>query len=137
MDPGGTWRKVFQYFQPNGSDFTSSTTGARTPNVTFNSDGSLNYRLGSSGTATSAWGSPVVTGIGASYWINFPSIGVVGTISPPAPGWRSMASGISVDGSVAPNGSSNSGHATYQISTDSSGGNIVATGVVYVDNDRT
>jgi hypothetical protein len=93
--------------------------------VTLGSNGSA------TGTGSSAWFSPLTSGIGGSYWFRLTRTGGAGgtAFSPASGAWHTLAAGQLVTNSGA-----GSCTGTIEFSTDSGGSSIVSTGSIAVNN---
>jgi hypothetical protein len=98
--------------------------------LNFYSDGTWEASLEANGTASGNWATPTTTGVGSSYWIRFTRTffsGGFGNSATGTTGWLQLntARGVSVFNSGVD--SSVSADYTIEISTNSSGTNIIAT----------
>ena len=98
-------------------------------NLDFNSDGTWDATLEAFGSVDGNWATPTTAGIGSSYWIRFTRTffsGGFGNTATGSTGWLQLTSGEGVQ--VYNSGTDSSVVATYtiEISTNSSGTNIVA-----------
>ena len=98
-------------------------------NLDFNSDGTWDAILEALGGVDGNWATPTTAGIGSSYWIRFTRTffsGGFGNTATGSTGWLQLTSGEGVQ--VYNSGTDSSVVATYtiEISTNSSGTNIVA-----------
>lgn len=107
---------------PNGSAFNGGT-------VTLNSNGSC---TGVSYTGEPAWFSPVLAGIGSSYWARTTRTGGTGSVvfSPASGVWYPLSAGQTWSAVGAVGGC----NGTFELSTDSAGVTVVMTGTIAVSN---
>lgn len=96
-----------------------------TPSVTFGSNGAN-------------WGTPLITGIGANYWVKFST----GTGSGTATGSArdtliNLASNVTFGISAAPLGQARTRSGNWWVYTDSAGTNVFSSGTYYFASDRT
>lgn len=97
-----------------------------TASISFNTDGSttVNSKAGT------AWTTPVLAGIGSSYWFKYVvTSGSTPTTAMTANTWYPLSSARSLSHSRTASGSSSS-NLTISIATDSGGATVVATGVM-------
>ncbi len=96
----------------------------------FNSDGTWDADLDANGNVNGNWATPTTTGIGSSYWIRFTRTffsGGFGNSATGSTGWLQLTSGQGIEVYNSGTDSSVSADYTIEISTNSSGTNIIAT----------
>ena len=117
----------------SGEPFEAGALGpgeASAVTLDFESDGTWHANMEAYGDASGNWATPTTTGIGSSYWIRFTRTyfsGGFGASASGSTGWLSLnpGQGIQVYNSGAQSGTF--ADYTIEISTNSSGTNIVAT----------
>lgn len=132
----GTWRKVFSGFTLTGSNFSSSTTTTVSPQVRFQTDGSLLRKMSDNSYTTLSWGTPYTSGIGANYWIKVHQVSgsaVTGTLD----AVLALSAEQVWTMSAASAGSSKTANLSYTIYLDSAGTLVGATGTITLVSDRT
>jgi hypothetical protein len=99
-------------------------------NLDFNSDGTWDATLEAFGSVDGNWATPTTTGIGSSYWIRFTRTffsGGFGNSATGSTGWLQLTSGQGIQVFNGGNDSLVTADYTIEISTNSSGTNIIAT----------
>jgi hypothetical protein len=96
----------------------------------FNSDGTWDATLEAFGSVDGNWATPTTTGIGSSYWIRFTRTffsGGFGNSATGSTGWLQLTSGQGLQVYNSGTDSIVTADYTIEISTNSSGTNIIAT----------
>jgi hypothetical protein len=99
-------------------------------NLDFNSDGTWDATLEAFGSVDGNWATPTTTGIGSSYWIRFTRTffsGGFGNSATGSTGWLQLTSGQGLQVYNSGTDSIVTADYTIEISTNSSGTNIIAT----------
>lgn len=116
--------------QLQGAGFYEYLLGSGYTALTFNTNGTWGANGSDSGSLGSGnWASPTTSGVGNSYWIRWTRTAVTfggGGTATPSSGWNALSSNQTI--TVSNDGSSSVYDAVYtlEISTNSSGTNIVA-----------
>jgi hypothetical protein len=129
---GAAVRKVFSGFTV-ASPALSSSMEPGAAFVTFLTDGSISASDGGS----FAWGTPSTVGVGAGYWVNV----VVGsgngvTTNGPYSTWLQLSANrtFGINSATGVSGVTRTRNMTYQIATDASGVNVVASGAIFLSS---
>lgn len=133
---GATWRKVFSGFTLVGGNVPADVVTLSTaPSITYQSDGTLTTTgLVGSG----SWGTPTEAGVGSGFWINVAAGTGTGVMSSGTFGsWVQLSISRTWAMTAAPNGQFRSRTCPYQISSDSGGSVVVASGNLLFSSDRT
>lgn len=103
-------------------------------NMDFNTNGTWEFNGYAAGLTNGNWATPTTTGIGSSYWVKWTRTfyaGGAGNTASATSGWQQLSSLRTISVTTA-GGVGASADYTVQISSDSSGTTILATGYITV-----
>lgn len=103
-------------------------------NMDFNTNGTWEFNGYAAGITNGNWATPTTTGIGSSYWVKWTRTfyaGGAGNTASATSGWQQLSSLRTISVTTA-GGAGASADYTVQISSDSSGTTILATGYITV-----
>lgn len=103
-------------------------------NMDFNTNGTWEFNGYAAGVTNGNWATPTTTGIGSSYWVKWTRTfyaGGAGNTASATSGWQQLSSLRTISVTTA-GGAGASADYTVQISSDSSGTTILATGYITV-----
>lgn len=129
IDAGGVARLVYQGFtiaSAPGINKTKAGTGPQTMTVTVETDGTISYTSGATGSGGTSWGTPTTVGIGTSYWVRFVHTAGDSPTSNGASTWTQLTAARSISRQASLSGDDFSTTFTIQLATDSGGSNVVA-----------
>lgn len=118
---------------------SSTTVTNVNPQVFFNDDGSCQEKLSDNSlVASPPWADPIFAGLGSRYWWKGVQISGSGTYnsSTPLNTWVALSTAPHVGMTAAPIGQARSLNFTYQIASDAGGVNVVGSGTIALDSER-
>ena len=117
---------------------SSTTVTNVNPQVFFNDDGSCQEKLSDNSLAPSPpWADPIQAGLGSRYWWKGIQTTGNGTYAGSTLGaWLALSGAPHVGMTAAPLGQARNLNFTYQIASDAGGTNIVGSGTIALDSER-